>query len=291
MSPEMSTTMNPIPYHRPHDIAEALRLFREHPEARFIAGGTDLMVQMLDRKVTPDQLISLRGIEKLRRVEVADGAIIGAACPVVDLLENTSLCARWPVLATAMLELGSVQIRSSATLGGNICNASPAADTATPLLALDAVVHIEDDHGTRTLALDEFFVAPGKTACGSKGIVTAIELPPPATNLRCVFQKKKRVAMDIALVNLACAAVLEEGVLKQVRIAAGSVAPTPMRLRKAEEVLEGHAVTAERVALAREAAEKEITPISDIRAGAEYRRAIVGVFLERALAQLREGEQ
>ncbi|HJN77540.1 MAG TPA: xanthine dehydrogenase family protein subunit M [Myxococcota bacterium] len=278
--------MTPIPYHRPSSLEGALRLVQRLGGARYIAGGTDLLVQMKDHRHEPDALISLRAVPELRVLELDQGARIGAAVPVSELLESPELVGRWPALADALREIGSVQIQNSATLGGNLCNASPAADSTPILLSLGARVRLAGPGGRRTMDLDAFLVGPGRTALTEGEILVAIELDEPGPGERSVFFKKTRVAMDLAIVNLGATLRMEAGVIAEVRLAAGSVGPRAMRLREAEALLLGQGASPELIARAAAAAQAEVRPISDVRGSAEYRRAIVGVFVKRALASL-----
>ncbi len=278
--------MIPVPYFRPDSVEEAIHLKTTHPGARFIVGGTDVLVRLQDHPDLLEALVSLRGIDRLQRLEVGDNALIGAAVPIADLLEHEAFCRRWPLLAQAFVEVGSVQIRNSATVGGNLCNGSPAADTAPALLVLGAQLHLQGPKGCRVVPIESFFEGPGETACADDEILVAIELPPPPQGARGVFMKKKRVWMDVAIVNLAASLVKEGDRYTKVRLAAGSVAPTPIRLRETEAALEGQEHTPERIAAAKKIAEAEVSPITDIRGGADYRRTITGVFVARALEEL-----
>ncbi|MBW2453558.1 MAG: xanthine dehydrogenase family protein subunit M [Deltaproteobacteria bacterium] len=276
--------MTSVPsYYRPTSLSEALRLKEEVPGARFIAGGTDLLVQLRDGGPQPAALISLRHIPELSVTTVDGTARLGATTPLSDLVDNAALMAGWPLLGEALRDFGSVQIRNSATVGGNLCNGSPAADMAPVLMVLRAQVRLCDPGGERTLPLEEFFEGPGRTRAGRNTLLTAVELAAPTPGQRGTYLKKMRTAMDVALASVAALAVLEEGRLSEVRLAAGSVAPVPLRLSRTEAVLRGQQPTPERIAEARRVASQEVCPITDLRAGADYRRHIVGVFVQRAL--------
>ncbi len=280
--------MKPLPYHKPDSVAEAIALSKATPEAMFIAGGTDLMVQLKAERHQPTALISLRNLPELQLLKVGRGTeetVLGASIPIRELLKSTVLCDRYPLLMSAMKEVGSVQIRSAATIGGNIANASPAADTTPALLALGASVIVD----TVRVPLTDLLTGPGKTTLSHSDIISSITLPPPEQNRVGLFLKKKRVAMDIAIVNLATSLVYTNGVMSGVRIAAGSVAPTTMRLTKTESLLEGKSLTDELIAEAQAISASEVSPISDIRASADYRRTIVGVFVARSLKSIRNG--
>ena len=278
--------MRPLPYHRPGTVEEALQLAGSLPDARFVAGGTDLLVRLKSGAPRPSALISLRGIGALTATEIGETARLGAATTVAELLENEDLMHGWPVLGDAMGEMASPQIRSSATLGGNLCNAAPCADSAPALLVLGARVGLRGNKGERLLALEDFFEDAGVTRLGELELLTHLEVDRPAPGFQAIFFKKKRVAMDLAIASVAAGLRLQDGLCAEVRLAAGSVAPVPMRLLGAEEVLRGQRPSPERIALARTVAEAEVIPITDIRGGAAYRRTIVGVYVERALKAL-----
>lgn len=274
-------------YHRPRSFDEALRLRAEIPDSRYIAGGTDVMVQVRNRLSRPAALISLSSIPGLRGVTIDErGARIGAMTTIAELVEHRALRERYPVLVEAALRLGSPQIRNVATVGGNLCNASPCADTATPLLALEARLRLRGAAGERELPLEQLFLGPGETDLAPGELLDEVVLPPPAPAARATFKKKGRVRMDLALASATVLVELDGAVCRRARIAAGSVAPTPLRLKTAETLLEGKALTPEVLAAAADAAAQGVSPISDVRCTAEYRRQLVAVYVKRALEEL-----
>ena len=277
-------------YHRPTTLEQAWQLKQQQPGARFVAGGTDLLVKIRDgRQGAPPALISLRHLDELRRIEVGEVVRIGALVTIGELVEHEGLRAVFPVLARAGRRLGSAQIRNAATVGGNICNASPCADTAPPLLVAEAQVELASPRGPREVPLEAFFVAPGQTRLAGDEIVTALRFDRPAPGARATFFKKGRVAMDLSLVSVAVLLELDRARCIRARVAAGSVAPRPIRLRRAEAALEGQRIDGQRAAAARAAAAAEVEPISDLRTTADYRRHLVGVLVERAVGELCEG--
>lgn len=279
-------------YHRPRSVSEAQQLKATLPGARFIAGGTDMMVRIKNRVERPTALISLRNIAELGGIEQRGESLrIGAATTMSQLLEHSTLTQRYPVLAQAVRRLGSVQIRSAATIGGNLCNASPCADTATPLLVLEARMEVAGRDESREGPISEWFTGPGESCLGADELLRAVVLAPPVAGARSIFFKKGRVRMDLALVNLAAQLVIDpQGRCTDVRLAAGAVAPLPLRLGRVESILEGQRMTTDLVAQARQLASESVEPISDVRASADYRRHLVGVYVERALLRLQEGE-
>jgi carbon-monoxide dehydrogenase medium subunit len=272
-------------YFKPTSLVEALRLKRSTTGSRFIAGGTDLMVQIKNRTAQPPALISLRSIQELAGIDVNGAIRVGSMAPLTDLMEHPAIRERYPVLVEAVRRMGSVQIRNVATLGGNLCNASPAADAAPPLLVLDAMLRLTGEDGCRDVPIAEYFVGPGETTQGRDEILTAILLAPPPPEARAIFLRKDRVHVDLALVNVAVLLVMEADgeTCRTARVAAGAVAPTPLRLREVESLLEGQHLTPELLARAQEVAREGIAPITDVRASAEYRRHITGVFVKRAV--------
>jgi len=270
-------------YFKPRSLEEALRLKETTPDAWFIAGGTDLLVKIKDNEIQTSALISLRSIQELSSAEVNKVARIGALTTINDLIKNPALCENFLLLVDAAKQLGSVQIRNTATIGGNLCNCSPAADTALPLLVLDAKVRLQSIQDSREMRLSEFFMGPGESCLSSDEIMTDILLEPFPPSAKAAFLKIGRVKMDLAIASVALLLEMEGERCRKVRIAAGSVAPVPLRLSKVEELLEGEPVSKELVTEAQKMASEVVAPITDIRASEEYRRHIVGVLVRRAL--------
>lgn len=275
-------------YHRPTSLEDAWRLVAE-PGARFVGGGTDLMVRIREGKVAPSALVSLSRIPGLARIEAGPSLFLGAGVKVADLEANADVAAAIPVLAQAAGRLGSVQIRNAATLGGNLCNASPCADLAPPLLAYDARVRLASSAGVRDVSLEEFFVGP-RLSLLEPGEVLVGVLVPAAPGARAAFVKKGRVQMDIALASIAVRLEFDGARCTRARVAAGSLGPIPMRLIATERALEGRVLDEAAISAARDEAEREVRPISDVRAGAEYRRHLAGALLVRAVRQALSGD-
>jgi carbon-monoxide dehydrogenase medium subunit len=269
-------------YHRPRTLDEMWRLKETDPEAHFIAGGTDLMVGN-DR---PRAMISLRAIPGLDGIEIGPPTRIGAMTLVADLLEHDGIAERFPTLHRACHLFASMQIRNAATVGGNLCNASPAADLAPPLLVHDATVRLSSPGGAREMALEEFFLGPGRTALAPDEILTDVFVGAPADIAVSAFLRKTRVRMDIALISVAVLLELEGKRCRAARVAAGAVAPVPVRLKTVEALIEGETITAELAAEAGALATENVEPIDDIRTTAAYRRHMVGVYVKRAIEEL-----
>lgn len=281
--------MKEIAYHRPGTVAEARALMEEIPGARYVAGGTDVVVRAKSGVERPAALVSLRGLRELARIDVGEATRIGALATLEDIRRHPAVRERHPALAEALGAMGSAQIRNAATLAGNLCNASPCADGAPPLLVLDARLQIVGGAGARSVAARDFFRGPRQTCLAPGEVLTAIELGPPPPGARSVFFKKGRVRMDLAVVNYAALLVMDGEVCRDVRLCAGAVAPVPLRLDAAEGVLRGARLTPELVERAAEAAMEAVSPITDLRATADYRRRLVGVFTRRAVGALLGG--
>lgn len=277
--------MSELEYHRPGSLDELWPLMERQPEARLVAGATDVMVRVASRVERPGAMISLRGIADLARLELGpDGARVGATVTIARLASDARLGASYPLLVQAARALGGPQIRSVATIGGNLCNASPCADTAPPLLALEARAALRGPAGQREVPLEQLFAGPGQTCLGAGEILEAVLLPPPLADARGQFLKKRRVRMDLALVSVAALLRMEGSTCRLARVAAGSVAPTPLRLGPVEAVLEGSQLTDAVLEQAATTAASCVDPIDDLRATEAYRRQLTGVFVKRAAA-------
>ena len=275
-------------YLTPKGLKEASALLVEHGDkARLMAGGTDLLIRMSHRAVTPSFVIGLRHLPGLDRVEfkAESGLSIGALAKLNAVAEHPDVVRFYPALAHAARETATVQIRNMGTVAGNICNAAPSADTATPLLVHGAEVRIVNPGGERILALSEFFRGPGLTALEQGEIVKEILVPNPGPRSSSNYQKlSARSKVDIAGVGVSVYMDLdEEGRIAVVRAALGAVAPIPMRARRTEKLLKGQAPSPELFAEAGRQAAEEASPISDVRASAAYRRKMVEVLTARAL--------
>ena len=275
-------------YHRPRTLAEACRLKHAHADARFLAGGTDLLVERGCSTPCPPTVISLRSIPELEGIEEADGGAtrIGALTRIGDLVAHDRMREQYPVLVQAARRLGSPQIRNAATIGGNLCRAAPCADTAPPLLVLGARLRLQDAERTREVDLADFMLGPGATCLAPGELLTAILLDAPRPGARGAFLKKGRVHMDLSLASVAVLLEMEDDRCRRVRIAAGAAAPTPVRLEPVEALLEGEVITRRLVSEARDLAAKSVEPVTDVRTTEAYRRTITGVFVKRALEDL-----
>ena len=280
-------------YLAPRRLDEALQAMADGA-ATVLCGGTDLALQTEGgSRQYQAKLLNIRRIEGLTGIEAkADQVRIGAVTTVSDIRYNPALAAIAPVLVEAAEHFASEQIRNAASLGGNICNASPAGDMIPPLLVLGASVELAcwRDGGvkTRLLPLDGFFVSPGKTVKLPEELLTAVVFDRPHADFVARFRKSgPRPALEISTVSLALGARIADGRLRDVRVAMGSVAPTPLRARHVEAALEGKPLDAASIAAAVASAAEDAKPIDDVRASAWYRGHLVRVFVEEVLNDVR----
>lgn len=274
-------------YVRAATIQEACTLL-EQPDHRVIAGGTDILLKAKNMPVPAIHLVDIGAITELSGITAAAGGIrIGAATRLADiarspLLQTPALIA----LVQGAVQVGSPQIRNLATVGGNLCNAAPSADTAAPLLVLEARAEIESSAGRYSLPLDEFFTGPGKTVLKPGELLTAVFIPTPQPQARAVYLKHSpRRAMDLAVAGVA--ALFTHGQQPQARFALSAVAPTPRRIAAVEQFLQEASVLDEGVIQdAARLAAQAAQPISDVRSSAAYRTRMVEVLSRRALHQV-----
>ena len=285
----------PLPrfeYFAPQSLTEALTLLQERGEGgRALAGGTDLVVQVKEgeKLPIPSYLVSLRRIPELRGIDFSarDGLRIGATATMAEIAESPLIRERYSALADGAEIVGSIQTMNMATVGGNVCNAAPSADTAPPLLTHEAVAVVAGPQGERELLLEEFWLGPNQTALQPGELLRELRLPAPPANTGGVYVRRTpRKQMDIAVIGVAVLLTLGQGDrIERARIALGAVAPTPVRARKAEAALEGKAASEALFSEAAETAASEASPIDDIRGSAEFRRHLVRVTTERSLLE------
>jgi carbon-monoxide dehydrogenase medium subunit len=276
-------------YHTPSSVAEALNLITSFGEkGRFIAGGTDLLLTMKKREATPEHLISLCGIPFLRETGF-DGNVfrLGALTTLAEVERSPIVKGHFLPLQDAVNVMASIQVRNIATIGGNLCSALPSADTAPPLIALNASLTIVGPRGERDLPVGDFFTGPRESVLKRDEILTVIAIPKPEPlSSGCYLKLMRRQAMDLALVGVAACLTLDSGnVCKEARVALGAVAPTPIRVPEIEAALVGRRIDEALVAEASRIAGMQCRPITDIRASLEYRCSMVEVFTRRALSE------
>ncbi len=279
-------------YFAPTSIAEAVRILAAG-EVTILASGTDLMPQtQAGRARFARTLMNVRRIPELRGIAVGGGAIrIGALTTVTDLMESEPIRREIPILAEAGDHFASSQLRNAATIGGNICNASPAGDLLVPLLVLEAEVELaalgEAALATRAMPLAHFLTGPGKTSRRASELLVAVRVALPPQGFVARFCKfGTRPALDISAVSIGIGGVRRDGRLSGVRVAYGAVAPTPIRAPRTEAALEGRELTPETIAAAAEVARAEVRPISDVRASDWYRRELIRNLTRRVLTDV-----
>lgn len=276
-------------YHAPLHLADALEHLRGG-EATILAGGTDLMPQSHAGRVKLARvLVNVRRIPELDGIGIEDGEIrIGALATIGRVGRDPIVLGHLPILAEACDHFASDQLRNAATIGGNVCNASPAGDTLVPLLALDAEAVLASKPGDRVTSrhvpLAAFFTGPGRTVRAPGELLTSIRVRlPPAGSVGRFFKFGTRPALDISAISLGLCAVRDGRALRRVRIACGAVAPVPMRATATEALLEGAVLDEATIARAAASLRDEVRPIDDVRASAWYRRELVGNLTRRIL--------
>lgn len=279
--------MKTFEHYAPDSIEGLLEMLKSKPNVKLIAGGTDLLLQMKQGTAQPETVISLKNVEELRGFSVSkNGYRLGAGMTLRGITRSNELTQNFPGLVYAAGVVASEQIRTLATLGGNICNASPSADMVPPLIALDAVVQLVSNQGQRDLSLSEFFKGPGESILKSGEIMHSIFLPHPSGNM--IYSKHApRKFMDLAVVGVAVRLAKKNGKINEARVALGAVGPVPFRAEKTEALLAGQALTTELMLEAGEMAAGECVPIDDIRGSAWYRKRMVKVHVRRNLEALR----
>lgn len=271
--------MRRFEYFEPATLAEASRLLAGGGQA--LAGGTDLLVEIKEQLRRADRVVNIKKIPGIGGLsfDPRHGLRIGALVTAREVELDTVVLEKYASLAQAARELGSIQVRNRATIVGNVCRASPSADTLPPLIADGAIIQLHGANGARELPLEQFFTGPGKTVLRPDELVTGLVVPAPPPRTGKVYIKHgRRKAMELATVGVAVTLTRDA----DVRIVLGAVAPTPIRARAAEEILKKDPKALGQAAAA---AMAEARPISNVRASAEYRREMVRVLTRRAIEQ------
>lgn len=279
-------------YVRPPSLGEALKMLAELEEARPLAGGTDLLVDMKIGRLRPKHVVDICSLPDLRYVRREGGVVkIGACATIQEVADHPAVAEGLPLLREALLNMASWQIRAVATVAGNLANASPAADSAPPLYALGAKARLLSARGERELPVEGLLLGPRKTALERGEIIAEIEVPVDEAFARHWGYRKvgRRSAFTLSVVSAAVALKLEGAEVAEARIALNAVAPRPVRARAAEEFLVGKRLTEEAIAEAAKLVTKDISPITDVRATAEYRRHISVVVVRDLLLTIARG--
>jgi carbon-monoxide dehydrogenase medium subunit len=281
--------MRRFEYFEPATLDEAVALMQRFGgDASLLAGGTDLLVEIREHIRWPRQVVNIKKIPGMAALAYDDrtGLRFGALVTAREIEISRVVLEKYPGLVQAARELGSIQVRHRATIVGNVCRASPSADTLPPLIADGASVTMYGPAGKRTVALEDFFTGPGKTVLGTGELVTEIAVPPPPPRTGKHYIKHgRRKAMELATVGVGVTLTLDGGACREIRIALGAVAPTPIRARQAEDSLRGGTLDDAAIERAAQTAMGECRPISNVRGSAEYRRDMVGVLTQRAIRQ------
>ena len=279
-------------YFEPTSLDEASGLLREGKGARRpLAGGTDIVIQLRRRVARTEGLVNLKRIPELSgwTCEPGRGLRLGACTPMRDLETSAAVGERFPSIREALQVVGSLQLRNLASVGGNLCNASPSADTAPPLMALGAAASLWTDESRReTVSVENFFEGPGASVLRAGGLLLAVEVPEPEPLTGDAFERfTPRSAMDIAIASAAAAVTLDAAGqrVRAVRIALGAVAPTPIRALRAEDLVREKEPNPKLLEWAGAAAMGECRPIDDIRGTAAYRKELIRILVQRVLRQ------
>ena len=279
-----------IDYTRPESLDEAVKLLAGGGgKARPMAGGTDLIVLMRvnpDRIGSPDLVIDVKGVPELNEIsyDVDKGLTLGAAVECFKVYSDKTVAAKYPGLVDSASLIGGIQIQGRASIGGNLCNATPSADSIPALIALGATANIMGPNGSRQVAVEDFCTGPSKTVLGSDELLVSLNIPAPQSNGGARYIRFiPRNEMDIAVVGVGISVVLGNGTFKSARIALASVGPTPLFVKEAGESLVGKAVNDDSIAEAAQLAKEAATPINDMRGTIEYRKHLCEVLTRRAL--------
>jgi probable selenate reductase FAD-binding subunit len=286
----MEAGVRPLPkmvYASPSSLKEALGLLKKYKnKARLLAGGTDLIPKMKKRMIAAEVVIDLNRIPGLSGIKLGrDGLHIGGLTRLNEIKESRLVGEKAPVLVRAISVMASPPIRNRGTMAGNLCTASPAADTAPPLLVLNASVRLQNARGKRVVPVSEFFQGPQKTAKNPDEILTEVIIP-VQKGASAFMKLGRRKAFTLSVVSAAAFARVRRGKFEEVRLALGAVAPTPLRSRKVEEALKGKEASEENITRAADLIREEVKPISDVRASEAYRREMSAVLTRRVLGQV-----
>ncbi|RME48705.1 MAG: xanthine dehydrogenase family protein subunit M [Chloroflexi bacterium] len=284
--------MKAFEYYAPETLEEAIELLVRHGEGAYpLAGGTDLVTKTRFGGLSPKVVVNLKRIPGLAEItpDTNGGLRIGALVTLNQVALSPLIRQKYPMLSATAGKMASPLIRNLATIGGNLCNAAPSADTAQPLIALDADAVIVGPEGEHRVKLEQFFTGPGETVLKRGDLLKEVVLPPPDPSARSTYLKHTyRQAMDIAIVGVAVLVRFDpnNAVCQDARIVLGAVAPTPLRAREAEAVVVGAPLTEDRIVEAARKARQESRPIDDTYSSAWYRRQMVEVLTRRALQEV-----
>jgi CO/xanthine dehydrogenase FAD-binding subunit len=286
--------LHAINYEAPQTVDEAIKLLAARGEkARALCGGTDLIIQMRAGVRRPEHVVDVKNIAEMRRIsfDLQHGLRLGAAVPAIEIHENADMRRYYPGLTEAAHLIGSLQIQSRASVGGNVCNGSPAADTTPALIALGAKGRVVGPKGERMVAVEEFCTGPGRTVLHPNELLVEFQIASPARHSSDAYLRFiPRNEMDIAVVGVGAALTLDldDERCVEARIGLGAVGPTPIFAKDASQALVGKKLDDAAIERAAQLAVAASSPIDDMRGTAEYRRHIVGVLTRRVLAKAAE---
>ena len=273
-------------YAAPSSVAEAIGLLTAHPSARLLAGGTDLLVQIRAGRKETDLVVDAKHVPELNAIhyDPAVGLTLGSAVPCYRIYRDQAVARAYPALAEVASLIGGTQIQGRASIGGNLCNAAPSADSVPLLIALGATCRVAGPRGSRDVAVENFCTGPGRTVLQPGELLVSLHLPPrpPHSGAR-YLRFIPRNEMDIAVAGAGVEVILENGRFRSARVALSAVAPTPLYVREAGEALAGSPVDESSIAVAAEIARKSARPITDMRGTADYRSHLCAVLTRRAL--------
>jgi len=276
-------------YSRAGSIQEAIRLLQENPEAHLIAGGTDVLVKMQKGKAQFDHLIDIHDIAELNFIRENDDGdlVIGPLSCFTHVAESALIRKHIPVLSEAILTIGGPQVRNMATIGGNLCNGVPSADSATPLIALNATVTIEGPDRSRKMPLEDFFLGPSRVALEHHEIMTAITVSRDnyAGYYGHFYKYAMRDAMDIATIGCSAVCKVENKVLTDLRLAYGVAAPVPIRCKDTEDKIRGRKLSTQLLNDIAEAVQDDVSPRTSWRAAQDFRLQIIATLAHRVVKQ------
>ena len=279
-----------IDYDSPNTLEEALSLLADKGEkARALAGGTDLLVLLRtnpDRVNNPDLVVDIKAIPELNELsyDSEKGLTLGAAVPCYKIYSNETVAKAYPGLMDAAELIGGIQIQGRASIGGNVCNATPSADSIPALIALGATCNIQSANGAREIPVEDFCTGPSRNVLEPDELLVSLHIPPPGPGFGARYIRFiPRNEMDIAVAGAGVSVEIEDGTFKSARIALASVAPTPLFVKEAGEALVGKPVNDESIALAGQIAKEAARPITDMRGTIEYRKHLCDVLTRRAL--------
>ena len=277
-----------IDYAHPQTVREAVNLMADAGEggARALAGGTDLLVHLRAKVLTPDLVVDVKGVPELNEISYnpSTGLTIGAAVPCYKIYGNEAVSAAYPGLIDAASLIGGTQIQGRASLGGNLCNATPSGDSIPIMIALDGVANISGPNGDRQVPVEDFCTGVRQNVLGVGEILVSVHFPPPAPNSGARYIRFiPRNEMDIAVAGAGVSVTLDNGNIGSARVSLASVAPTPLFVKEAGDAMAGKPATEETVRIASGLARDAARPITDMRGTIEYRQHLCEVLTRRAL--------